>query len=122
MDRSGASLRSDLHALAAQVATDDAFTRNFVTEALASVDALTAALASADQELTAHSASVFLDDGHRQRLETLIQDQQGTISRLNIALERVRALADLAEWATDLSESPSSGAIQVSDLRRALDG
>ena len=56
----------------------------------------------------------FLDGGHRQRLEDLILRQDREIAELNEALDRVRALRDLDQWAD------GSGHVRVADLDRAL--
>jgi hypothetical protein len=56
----------------------------------------------------------FLDAGHRQRLEDLILRQQQEIAELNDALDRVRALRDLQQWAG------GPGQVRISDLDRAL--
>ncbi|MGS0687642.1 hypothetical protein ACVBEQ_21205 [Nakamurella sp. GG22] len=59
-------------------------------------------------------SSDFLDIGHRQRLEELILRQDREIAELNEALNRVRALRDLEQWA----DGP--GHVRVADLDRAL--
>lgn len=56
----------------------------------------------------------FLDGGHRQRLEDLILRQHQEIAELNEALDRVRALRELQQWAD------GAGHVRVSDLDRAL--
>lgn len=122
MDASMAAVRSSLRALADQVDVRDPATRQFVSEALASIDSLAAALAAADRQLSINSELAFLDGGHRQRLESLIEQQQGTISRLNATLDRVRATTDLAQWAAAFTDRPTAVSVPVDDLKRALNG
>lgn len=56
----------------------------------------------------------FLDGEHRQRLEDLILRQHSELAALTEALDRVRALRDLQQWAD------GDGHVRVSDMNRAL--
>jgi hypothetical protein len=65
----------------------------------------------------------FLDSQRRARLEDLIIDQSERISQLTSTLARIHALADLAEWANEDTNSSVEGSpILLSDLRHALMG
>jgi hypothetical protein len=78
-------------------------------------DSASAVLATPD------SSDDFLDVGHRGRLEQLILQQTAEMAQLQAALDRVRALRDLAEWADRLSDSTQPGAtVRTSDLTQAL--
>jgi hypothetical protein len=66
--------------------------------------------------------SEFLDDGHRDRLEQLVLQQQAEIAALQATIGRVRALRDLAEWAAKMAGETREVKVSVSDLSRALDG
>jgi HPt (histidine-containing phosphotransfer) domain-containing protein len=116
----GATPAAGLHELAAQVNCEDASTRHFVSEALASIEALAAALACADRGLPDEARAGFLDAAHRGRLEDLIEQQDQVISRLSATIARLQAAADLAEWAVDLAGSRGPASLPVSDLRLAL--
>lgn len=72
-------------------------------------------------ELKDVTASTFLDREHRKRLETLILDQDAAIGNLDAALERVRALCKLAEWADRSTAAPGGATVRVDDVKRALD-
>lgn len=120
MDASMSTVREGLRTLADHVDVRDAATRQFVAEALSSVDALASALASADRQLTANSEMVFLDGNHRQRLESLVEQQQGVISRLNATLDRVRAVLDLAQWSAAFTDRPTRVTVLADDVRHAL--
>jgi hypothetical protein len=101
---------------------DDPDVRQFFTQAAAEIDRLSTLLGRAEEERAAAASDVFLDAGHRRRLEDLILQQESEMARMNATLDRVRALRDLGEWA-GRSESGDSadGAIRLSDLKRALD-
>jgi len=62
----------------------------------------------------------FLDDGHRQRLEALILQQDAQISALQDTLDRVRAVRDLAQWAERTVNGNGEGSVKTSDLNKAL--
>jgi hypothetical protein len=62
----------------------------------------------------------FLDDGHRQRLEALILQQDAEISALQGSLDRVRAVRDLAQWAAKIANEDQEGSVKTSDLNNAL--
>ena len=62
------------------------------------------------------------DADHRGRLESLILQQEYEISQMNAALDRVRALRDLAQWAARADgDTDAEGNIRSADLNRALD-
>ncbi len=68
----------------------------------------------------ASTGSGFLDHGHRGRLESLVLQQQAEIAVLNAALDRVRALSDLARWSDRIGGPGVDPLVRVSDLERAL--
>ena len=101
---------------------DDPNVRQFVGQAATEIDRLSSALSSAEQELAAAVSVGFLDAGHRGRLESLILQQESEMARMTGALDRVRALRDLAEWAVPAQNSDGNDlVIRISDLSRALD-
>ena len=100
---------------------DDPRVREFVAQAAAEIDRLSAALSRAEQELAASASAGFLDAGHRVRLESVILQQESEMAQLNAALDRVRALRDLTQWAVSTGTGDeTAGTIRITDLSRAL--
>ena len=93
----------------------------FHGQAAAEIDRLSAALSRAEQELAASASAGFLDAGHRVRLESVILQQESEMAQLNAALDRVRALRDLTQWAVGTGTGDETGGtIRITDLSRAL--
>ena len=102
-------------------AFDDPDVRRFVASAATEIDQLSLSLSQAERELAAASAGGFLDSEHRHRLDELVLRQDEEISELNAALDRVRALRDLAVWAArTVGGAQTDPTIRLSDLIRAL--
>jgi hypothetical protein len=102
-------------------AFDDPHVRRFVSDAAVEIDRLAMSLSQAEAALAAAQSAGFLDVDHRQRLESLILQQEAEISRLNAALDRVRALVDLSQWAGRAVGPGAGSTVRVDDLSRALD-
>ena len=102
-------------------AFDDPHVRRFVSNAAVEIDRLAMLLSQAEAALAAVQSAGFLDVDHRQRLESLILQQQAEISRLNATLDRVRALVDLAQWAGRAVGPDAGSTVRIDDLSRALD-
>ena len=103
-------------------AFDDPDVRHFVTQAASEIDRLSSAPSRADREPVLAPGDGFLDADHRGRLESLILQQEYEISQMNAALDRVRALRDLAQWAARADgDTDAEGNIRSADLNRALD-
>lgn len=93
----------------------------FVARARAEIERLSLALGSAEQSLASATSAQFLDPDHRGRLERLVLQQEAEIAQLNEALDRVRALRDLGQWAAHTEGAANAvGMIRIDDLSRAL--
>ncbi len=102
-------------------AFDDPHVRRFVSDAAVEIDRLTVSLSQAEAALAAAQSAGFLDADHRQRLESMILQQEAEISRLNATLDRVRALVDLSQWAGRAVGPDAGSTVRIDDLSRALD-
>jgi hypothetical protein len=116
----GAADTSELRALASRIVNEDPAVRDFVIEALATIEALRAELRFSQEQLSVVTDLTFLDGGHRARLEDLVLTLQREVDGLNALLGRVRAVADFSEWAAQAIGSADDPMVRTEDLRRAI--
>lgn len=111
---------SSLQALADLVDSREPLVRQFLVQALAEAERLSAALSAAERRYDAIEARTFLDGGHRRRLEDLIMRQEADLARATATIERVKALAEMAQWAARTAGPSRRVSVLVDDLLAAL--